>query len=399
MNVTMSEAVESILSECSARFRERVTLESAKGRVLAEDIVSRFDIPSQPKCAIDGFTFTFDSIESFPAVLKIVGESRAGEAFEKRVGPGEAVFTMTGAVVPEGADTAVRIEDVKVEGERLYIERAPRKGDLINEAGSEIGRGEKILRAGTPLGYREVSLLANMGHYEISVYTRPRIGIVSTGDEILEAWEDGEAVAVRNSNRYILEGMLEEFADIVYYAKVEDKPSEMLPIFKRALSECDILLSSGGASRGKYDFTRDIASSLGLEISFTSTNIRPGRPLIFAHREDKLFFGLPGYPAALLVNAIVFLLPAVKKICGYEKFENSKFSAIAGEKLKAKRGRNDFLRVNLNYEKGRVFAYSAGSQQTSNFLTMSRCDALAIIDENRGEVEEGEEIEIFHLFG
>ncbi len=396
MSLRMREALDLILSNVSPRFTRSINLDEAEGEVLAEDIYATYDIPKFAKSAIDGYTFAFDSIDSYPATLKIVGESRAGVGSDIVVGEKEAVFTMTGAVVPNGADTAVRIEDVTVDGDSVTISKAPKKGDLINLAGSEIQEGQKILSRGERLDYKKVALLANIGRYTIKVYTKPRIGIVVTGNEVKEPWQDGDGTSVRNSNLYILKGMLKEYADVVYYGRVDDDAEAMAPFFEKALRECDILLSSGGASKGKYDFTVDIASKIGLDVKFTTTNIRPGRPLIFATKNNKLFFGLPGYPSALLVNATIFLLPALKKMIGLEP-NIELIEAIAEDDFKAKEGRNDFIRVNLIYKDGNVYAKSAGSQQTSNYLSMAHSDGLALIDELRGSVKAGEIVDVLSI--
>ena len=396
MSLRMREALDLILSNVSPRFTRSINLDEAEGEVLAEDIYASYDIPKFAKSAIDGYTFAFDSIDSYPATLKIVGESRAGVGSDIVVGEKEAVFTMTGAVVPNGADTAVRIEDVTVDGDSVTISKAPKKGDLINLAGSEIQEGQKILSRGERLDYKKVALLANIGRYTIKVYTKPRIGIVVTGNEVKEPWQDGDGTSVRNSNLYILKGLLKEYADVVYFGRVDDDAEAMAPFFERALRECDILLSSGGASKGKYDFTVDIASKIGLDVKFTTTNIRPGRPLIFATKDNKLFFGLPGYPSALLVNATIFLLPALKKMIGLEP-NIELIEAIAEDDFKAKEGRNDFIRVNLIYKDGNVYAKSAGSQQTSNYLSMAHSDGLALIDELRGSVKAGEIVDVLSI--
>ncbi len=396
MNLKMREALDLILSNVSPRFTRSINLDEAEGEVLAEDIYATYDIPKFAKSAIDGYTFAFDSIDSYPATLKIVGESRAGVGSDIVVGEKEAVFTMTGAVVPNGADTAVRIEDVTVDGDSVTISKAPKKGDLINLAGSEIQEGQKILSRGERLDYKKVALLANIGRYTIKVYTKPRIGIVVTGNEVKEPWQDGDGTSVRNSNLYILKGMLKEYADVVYYGRVDDDAEAMAPFFEKALRECDILLSSGGASKGKYDFTVDIASKIGLDVKFTTTNIRPGRPLIFATKDNKLFFGLPGYPSALLVNATIFLLPALKKMIGLD-YKMRFIEAIAKDDFKAKEGRNDFIRVNLIYKDGKVYAKSAGSQQTSNYLSIALSDGLALIDESRGSVKTGEIVDVLSI--
>ena len=188
------------------------------------------------------------------------------------------------------------------------------------------------------------------------------------------------------------------FADIKYYGIIQDEPEKMLPIFENALNESDILLSSGGASKGKYDFTKDIASKLGLNIHITSTNIRPGRPLIFATKEEKLFFGLPGYPSALLTNALEFLVPALKKMAGFREYKHKIIKAVSKDSLKSKEGRVDFIRVNLEYgDDGVLYAKSSGSQQTSNFLSLAFSDALVVADETKGSIKAGDLVDILPL--
>ncbi|WP_457602742.1 molybdopterin molybdotransferase MoeA [Nitratifractor sp.] len=397
MTRTYEEAKATLLESVTPGTPETITLDEALGRVLAQGVVARFDIPEAAKCAIDGYTFAFDSIQEYPATLKIIGESRAGGATPPAVGPQEAVFTMTGALVPQGADTAVRIEDVKVEGDRVTIFNAPKKGDLINPKGDEVTKGQEVLRPGTLLDAKTVALLANLGYYQVQVFPKVRIGIVVTGDEVREPWEGPGSAGVRNSNYYILKGLLAPFAQIRYYGIVQDEPERMIPLFDKALNENDLLLSSGGASKGKYDFTKTIAEALKLTIHFTHTDIRPGRPLIFGTRDDQRFWGLPGYPAALMANALAFLLPPVRKAAGLSDYENRTLTAVAEEPLRSKTGRIDFVRVRLHSDAGRLYAKSAGSQQTSNFLTLAQSDALAMIDAERGSVEAGEIVTVWPL--
>ncbi len=395
MTRTHNEAKEIILKAISPKKApELLTIELAKGRVLAKDIRAKFDIPEAPKSAIDGFTFDLESIKEYPATLKIIGESRAGGESCPSIKGAEAVFTMTGALVPKGADTAVRIEDVIVEGDRVTIQKAPRKGDLINPKGDEVKEGELILEAGALLDSKNIALLANLGFYQVYVYPRPKIGIIVTGDEVREPWENPDCIGVRNSNLYILKGLLSPYADIYYYGIIQDELDKMTPLFDQALKENDLLLSSGGASKGKYDFTKTIAKELNLDIDFTHTNIRPGRPLIFGRRKGEIFMGLPGYPSALMVNAITFLLPAIRKLAGLKNYKNSTISAITKEPLRSKMGRVDFVRVKLEVEDGKIFIKNSGSQQTSNFLTLAKSDALAILDEEHATAKEGDIVEI-----
>jgi molybdopterin molybdotransferase len=392
MKVTRDEAKKIIDSLTKTKNYEVITIDDAEGRVLFEDIKAKFNIPENNKSAVDGYAINVDNL-SFPAKLKIENEARAGEA-QKELKNG-AVFIMTGAVVPKGANAVVRIEDVEIDGEFVIIKDA-KKGDLINFEGEEVKKGEVILKRGEKLDYKKVALLANLGHFQIKVFQKVKIGLIVTGDEVKEVFESLDKAGVKNSNLYILKNMLKEYADITYYGKVEDNLEKMTEVFKKALKENDILISSGGASKGKYDYTKEIAAKIGLDIKFTTTNIRPGRPLIFANKEEKLFFGLPGYPSALLVNAVEFLLPYVRKMAGIREYKNHYFQAKLTKKTKAKENRVDFIRGNIECDKEVLFTPSF-SQQNSNYISMALSNALAVIEENEGTKESGEIVKVIKI--
>jgi len=377
---------------------EEITLNEAYGRVIAQDISSPVDIPDQDKSAIDGFAFNTASLKELPARLKIVGESPAGSSRRLKVGEGEAVFVMTGGVIPEGADAAVRIEDVKVKGNEVLIDFPVEKGNLVNFRGSEVKRGEKVIEKGELLSYRLVGLLAHLGVYRVKVFQRVKVGVITTGSEVLEPEEPFREGAVRNTNFYTLKGLVEKLgAEVIYLGKARDEKEELKELIGEALSTCHFTVTTGGVSKGKYDLVRETVRELGVEVLFTQTNVRPGRPLTFGVKGDKLFFGLPGYPAATLVNALEFLAPAVKKACGLKEFKNRYVSAVAAGELRSRKGRVDFVRVKLSSEGGILKVFPEGSQQTSNFLTMARCQGLAVIGQERGTVKEGETVEVLIL--
>jgi molybdopterin molybdotransferase len=389
IKVTRNEAKEIIDFLTSQKYYETITIDEAEGRVLFEDIKAKFNIPESDKSAVDGYAINVDNL-TFPAKLKIIDEAPAGEA-QKELKDG-AIFIMTGGVVPKGANAVVRIEDVEKEGDYIVIKKPVKKGDLINFEGEEVKTGDVVLKKGEILDYKKVALLANLGHYQIKVFKKVKIGIVVTGSEVKEPFEALDKAGVKNSNLYILKGLLKPYADITYYGKLPDNLDEMVKVFKNAIEENDILISSGGASKGKYDFTKEIAKQIGVDIKFTTTNIRPGRPLIFGNKGKKLFFGLPGYPAALLVNAIEFLIPYVKKAAGIVNYQNEYKKAVLTTKTKAKEGRVDFIRGNIECDEKVTFT-PAYTQQTSNYLSIALSNALAVIDENEGTKEAGEIVE------
>ncbi len=396
MKVKREEAIRIILDTCRVLPSEVVTVEDAEGRVISEDVLSGIDVPDEDKSAIDGFAFSHLSVKSLPARLKVIGETPAGSE-SLSVREGEAVFVMTGGVIPDGADAAVRVEDVRVEGDEVVIDFPVERGNLVNFRGSEIRKGDLIVRAGTLLNGRLTALLAYIGVYRVKVHLKPRVGIFVTGDEILEPYEPYRKGAVRNSNLYLLKGLLKAYADVHYLGRLKDDPELMKGRISRFVEDFDILVTTGGVSKGRYDFVRSVVEDIGFNVRITSTNIRPGRPLVFASLEEKLFFGLPGYPSAMLVNALEFLLPPVRKIAGFREFANRYMDVVAGENLRSRRGRVDFVRVRLSNEGGTLVAYSAGSQQTSNFITSVYCDGFAVIPEELDGAGKGDVVKFIPL--
>ncbi len=389
MRVSNKEAKSIILDSVGIKDDELVTIDEAYGRVLAEDLKARYNIPEVRKSAIDGYALNF-SDNSKPKSFKVKGESRAGDSKTKEIKEGEAVFVMTGAIVPDSAKCMVRVEDTTQKDGEVLINCDYQTGDMINEIGCEVKESETILKKGEMLDYRKVAMISDIGYYQIKVFQKPKIGIVITGDEVKESWQESEKSGVKNSNFYILKGMLKGLADITYYGIAKDEPEALERVFAKALENSDILLSSGGVSKGKYDFTKDVASKIGLGIKFNQTAIKPGKPLVFGLKEKKLFFGLPGYPSALLLNANEYLLPAVRKMCGINRFENRLFKVIVDGRLKAKKGVTNIIRASLEFKDGKVFAKSTKNQQTSNFLSMMQSSAFVIIDEERESLDDGD---------
>ncbi len=374
---------------------ERITIETAKNRVLSEDVESPIDVPDVNKSAIDGYAFKSSSLKEIPADLKIVGEVAAGDEKEFSLREGEAAFVMTGGEVPEGADAAVRVEDVEVDGNFVRIPFPVEKGNLINFRGEEFKRGEVILKRGERLTELKISLLSYIGVYSIKVFSRPRVGILVTGNEIIEPWEKFKRGRAYNSNYYVVREFLEKAgASVSYLGIVGDEREELKRAIGEAIERFDVLITTGGISKGKYDFVREIAPKVGIDVKFTQTNIRPGRPLIFGTKGEKLFFGLPGYPSAATVNLVEFVLPAIRKLSGEERWENTYLKAVADEPLRSREGRNDFVRIRLFSDNGILKVRSSGSQQTSVFKTTVFSDGFAVIPESKGSVKRGEIVDV-----
>ncbi len=373
---------------------EIVNLNEALNRVLAEDIFSPIDIPEVATSAMDGYAIRSEDLRKVPQKLKIVGEILAGEKPNFSLNQGESCYVATGAALPKNADTIIKIEDAKVEENQLVIEKKPEKGQFVNLKGSELLKGKLVVSKGEKIDFRILGLLARIGVYQIKVFLKPKVAIIVTGKEIKEPFEES---GIKNTNIYILKGLLKEYADVSYMGIVDDDISSIQDVVKEAAEHHHVVITTGGVSVGKADYVKKALLSLKAEIKFEFTNIKPGRPLTFATLSNTLFFGLPGYPSAMLVNALEFLMPAIKKLQGFKKIDNNYIEVIAAEEFKSRKGKVYFIRANFEFREGKIFAYSAGSQLTSNYLTSAVCQGFVIIPEEKEKLLEGEIAKAFIL--
>jgi len=367
---------------------EVLRLENAIGRVLSEDIVSPVNVPAVNRSAVDGYAVRASET---PGKFKVIGEVPAGIVPQFKVGKGETALVMTGGVVPEGADAVVRVEDVKVKGDEVIVEKEVREGELINFAGSEIKKGTVILRAGRVIDAISAGILASVGVWKVRVYRKPRVAIIVSGSEIVEPEEKARPVDVFNSNYFILNAILESVkVSKRYFGIVKDNKDEIVSALNYAFTECDVVITCGGISKGKYDLVKSSLEDLGVNIFFTETNIKPGRPLVFGKRDKTVFFGLPGYPFALFVNAVEFLIPALKHLAGNRNWQNRYFPVKLASPLKGKKGRVDFVRAKVVEENGELVGYPIENQLTSAFYPLVNSNALLILGEDKESASEGE---------
>ncbi len=288
----------------------------ACGRVLAESVVADRDYPPFDRATRDGFAVRAADASVAGATLKCIGEIKAGGAFDRVVGPGECVQIMTGAAVPRGADSVVMIEHVRIAGERVTLERTTEAGKNIVPRGSEARSGRELLGVGTRLGYAEMALAAQVGNHRVGVFARPRVAILSTGDEVVDIAAIPGPLQIRNGNGVALETLVAlTGGEPAPLGNAPDEKAELRRRIERGL-EADILVLSGGVSMGKYDLVEGVLASLGAEIFFDGVEIRPGRPAVFGMCRGKPVFGLPGNPVSTMVTFELFVVPAIDLLGG-----------------------------------------------------------------------------------
>lgn len=365
---------------------EAVTLLEAAGRVLAEDVAADRDYPPVARSVRDGFAVrSGDGV----AGIRVIGEVRAGTAFEGRVGEGEAVEIMTGAPVPEGADAVVMVEYVRREGDRIWTDAVPSKGENINPQGSEARRGDIVIARGRRLDYTSIAMLATVGRPAVSVYRKPAVAIIATGDEIVEIDERPRPFEVRNSNAQSIAVQVARAGGVPEILPVaRDRYEHTRELVERGLA-ADLLLLSGGVSAGKYDIVETVLADLGAEFYFDRVRIQPGQPLVFGRARGTFFFGLPGNPSSTMVTFEVLARAALELLGGETepllKVTRARLSAA----FRQKPGLTRFLPATLGADGTLAPIRWAGS---SDVPSLARANAYLVSDPDREMWEAGDEI-------
>jgi len=333
---------------------------AALGRVLAQEVSTDRDYPAFDRSIRDGFAVRAIDVAHVPAQLRLIGESKAGAAFEGEVGAGECVQIMTGAPMPRGADAVVMVEYAKQDGDAIVVERAGRAGDNFVPAGSEARRNETVVLRGARLGYAELAMAAQVGAVRLQVYARPRAAILSTGDELVPADAAPGPYEIRNSNSISISAQCAlSGAEPVPLGKASDSKTELRALIERGLQE-DVLILSGGVSAGKYDLVEDVLRELNAEFYFDAVAIRPGRPVVFGVCRDKLVFGLPGNPVSTMVTFEILAAPALDILGGAAPRPLAFFKARLKYEIKEKPGLAHFLPARVAFPTGKESSRAPG---------------------------------------
>lgn len=374
---------------------EKKDILSCLNKVLAEDIYSQDNLPPFDKSAMDGYAIKSEDTkggDTGKAIeFEIKGLIRAGDYCEDELESGQAFKIMTGAPLPKGADAVIEIEKVKVEGNVLKVFQVVDKDNNIIKLGEEIKVGELALNKGSSIRPVEIGLLASLGYSSANVYKSPTIALIITGDELVDIDSKLEKGKIRNSNEYSLKALIKNIgAKTLSLGLVSDDKDSLMEKVKYALENADIVISSGGASVGDYDFVEDVLKEIGADVKFNSVAIKPGKPVTFATYKEKLYFALPGNPLSLITTFEEFVKPAIEKMMGKQVGNKGEFSVTLADDFKAKVGRKKYVYVNLKEDNGRYYAYKLGSQCSNHLMTMSEANGIIIIPEECGNVKAGE---------
>ncbi len=380
---------------------ERLALRSALGRVLARDIVSAIDVPAQDNSAMDGYALRGAELApGAESVFSVVGAGFAGGRFEGTVGGGECVRIMTGAVMPEGLDTVVPQEFIRVENDRVHVPAGVvNTGDNRRLAGEDLARGAVALVAGSMLRPAELGVLASLGHAEVPVFRRVRVAFFSTGSELRSVGETLEPGAVYDSNRYTLWGMLQRLGvEIIDLGVVRDDPAALEAAFASAARDADAVITSGGVSVGEADHTKLVMARLG-DVLFWRIAMRPGRPMAIGRIESAghtaILFGLPGNPVAVMVTFYALVREALLAMGGATVAPLIPLRAASVEPIRKRAGRTEYQRgVVSRASDGRWQVRTTGSQGSGILRSMSQANGLVVLGHDQGNVAAGEDVDV-----
>jgi molybdopterin molybdotransferase len=396
--LSVEEAREKVLSQVNLLAPLQLPLQEAHGCVLAEDIGASADIPDFASSAMDGFAVRASDVATAapeaPVELRIAGRALIGRRPESTVGGGEAVRIATGAPIPAGADAIVPIENCEVLGETVRILAPSPEGKHVRPTGEDVRAGEPLARAGRRLGAPELGLLATAGVSHPLVHPRPRVVVLSTGDELIPPAQSPEFGQVRDSNAYTVYGALREVgAAPVMAGIVRDDVDALKETVLNHLGQADVFVSSGGVSVGERDVVKAAFFRRG-DVEFFKVAMQPGMPQGFGHIEGKPYFGLPGNPVSVFVSFEIFIRPAILKMMGRKNLYRPEIKARLEEDVSGPRGKTQFARVIVRKDGDRYVARPTGARGSNLISTVARANGLAIVPPGVETAPAGTEVSV-----
>jgi len=378
--LSVAEALERVLADAVPLPAEEVPLEEATGRVLAHDLTARRTQPPADVSAMDGYAVRASDVAQAPARLKVIGEVPAGRPFNAKVGPGEAARIFTGGFLPDGADAVVIQELTKCDGDWVEVQKPSVAGRNVRRRGLDFNKGDKLFAKGHRLTARDLALVAGMNHPLVPVYRKPKVALFATGDELVPPGNEPGPGQIVYSNGFALAALIrEEGGDVTDLGVVGDKLDATIATVRDARDCCaDILVTTGGASVGEYDFVNRALAAEGLALSFWKIAMRPGRPLMHGRLGAMQVLGVPGNPVSSYVCAFLFLVPLLRKLTGRDDLITPTETATLGCDLPGNDERADYLRATLTYSPDRPVATPFFIQDSSMMAPLAKADCLLI---------------------
>lgn len=396
--ISLDEARKKILYAAHILNSEEVNFISSLGRTLAENVYSLFNIPGFNRAAMDGYAVISEDVSGAslqnPVVLKIIADLPAGETTGIKVKSSCCIRIMTGAPMPKGADAVVMFEDTKlVDNNKVNIFYSVSRGENISFAGEDVKKGELILKKGILIRAPQLAMLAALGRTKIKVTRKPRVAVISTGDEIAQPGTRLKRGQIYDSNSYgLCSQVLECGGEPHRLGIVKDNRNAL---FKKILEglKFDILLISGGVSEGVYDIVVEVLRKAGVKMFFWKVAVKPGKPVFFGKKSRTLVFGLPGYPVSSMLNFENLVRPAIFKMLGRDNWKRLKIKAVLKDLIRNKGDRTSLIRVKLQEKSGRYYAIPAPSQKSGVLKSLVWSDGIVILPPGK-EVKRDEKVSV-----
>lgn len=408
--LSVNKALSTIKKRIKPLSVEEKGLLSCQGEILREDIYASFNIPQKDNSAMDGYAlrckYTEGATFENPRIFKVIDEVRAGSLSKKIVKANTATRIMTGAFLPRGADSVVKVEDTAEfkKGREIFLKvfKPIERGENVREKGEDIKKGKKVISSGTFLDAVELGVLASLGKSRVKVTKKIKASFFVSGDEVIDPGKPLPLHKIYSSNTYTIYGQLTRLGvECFYLGIVKDNLKSIESKLKEAKKSSDIIITSGGVSMGRYDFIKEAFSNLGGKIIFEKVAIRPGKPFVFGvffrRNKEIPFFGLPGNPVSSLVCFEIFVKPAILKMQARKDEGYFKAKAILEEDIKKKKGFTFFLRANTYSKGSRLFTKTTGPQGSGILTSFLGANSLMILDEKKTFLSKGEEVEVHFL--
>jgi molybdopterin molybdotransferase len=370
---------------------ELVAVVEALGRVVVDDVRAPFDVPPADNSAVDGYAFASSDVDADRGrELAVVADLPAGSVFEGALRSGQAIRIMTGAPMPAGADTVCPQEFATRAGDRVTISPEIVKGVNVRARGEDVRAGTTVIAAGSVLRPQEIGVIASLGQRQLLVSQRPRVALLSTGDEVAEPGRPRTAGQIYDSNRFTLHGLVTQAgAQALDLGIVPDTRDVLRARLLEAAAIADVVITSGGVSVGVYDLVKDVLGEIG-GIDFWQVAMQPGRPMAVGRIERAHFFGLPGNPVASMLTFMLFVRPALFKLAGRRQIFPETWEAYAAEPMRKKTGRREFKRGIVEFQDGGWRVRTTGPQGSGILSSMVAGNCLIVLEEERGDVAPGE---------
>lgn len=403
--LSVNEARERILSHFRAIATETIPLNQCANRVLGVDVHAAHDLPAFDNSSMDGFAIRSEDASASSVTLRVVADIPAGSPPKVTLAPGEAARIMTGAPLPQGADAVIPVEDTDYDHrepgspipQTVSLKRSVKSGENVRARGMDVRAGNVVLQKGRTLKAQDLGLLAMLGIADVPVFKKPRVALLSSGDELLEINAPLESGKIRDSNSYTLAALIESAGgEALRLGVARDSRESVEALLQNAVrEEVDLILSSAGVSVGAFDFVKEALESNGT-LEFWRVNMRPGKPLAFGSYRGKPFIGLPGNPVSAFVGFEVFVRPALERLGGRSDASRRTVRVRCEHEIESD-GRESYLRAKIRGEGGILFARLTGHQGSGNLLSLAQADALLIIPAGVKCVPASQELEALPL--